>query len=233
MSSPTNKVEAIRRCVDELRRCLKDQFILIGGASMMLLGSQRPTNDVDILVSRSEDLAALFSLLAADEAFSNENGQLRFKHSGFSPSLDILTVAVQMITFEQAGPHCLTIEEVKIPKPDYSLAMKVKCFYLRQDDENGHKKRESDIFDIRFLCKVMLQKSEFVSDDCANKFKFGHYHLLELRQELGPEATARFIRVGGRKFILPWDQNSEDQREYFCVFAEPGADPLTTELEDE
>ncbi|OQE91208.1 hypothetical protein PENNAL_c0010G09845 [Penicillium nalgiovense] len=96
---------------------------------MSLLGSQRPTSDVDILVSSSKDITSLVSLLAADEASSNENGQR---------------------TFEQASPHCLPLKEVKIPEPDYSLAMKARCFYLREDNENGHKKRESDIMDIRF-----------------------------------------------------------------------------------
>ncbi|KAJ6178193.1 hypothetical protein N7519_008654 [Penicillium mononematosum] len=148
---------------------------------MLLLGSQRPTSDVDILVPNSEDLAALLSLISTDEAFSNENGQLGFKHSAFLPSLDMLTIAIQRITFEQANPHCFTPKEAKIRKPGYSVAMKVQCFYLREDDENGYKKRESDITDIRFLCNQMLQKSEFVSDDCANKFKFGHYHLLAMR----------------------------------------------------
>jgi hypothetical protein len=147
---------------------------------MLLLGSQRQTSDVDILVSSSEDPAALFSLLAADEAFSNENGQVQFKHSVFLPSLDTVTIAVQSITFEQANLHCLTLKELKILRPDYSLAMKVQCFYLREDDENGHKKRESDITDIRFLCNQMLQKSDIVSDHCANKPKSGHYHLLAI-----------------------------------------------------
>ncbi|KAK2802646.1 hypothetical protein FQN50_007254 [Emmonsiellopsis sp. PD_5] len=200
---------------------------------MLFLGSQRTTNDVDVLVPGSEDLGALFSLLAADESFFNENGHLRFKHSGFSPSLDLLTIAVEKITFEQASQHCLSVEGVSILKLDYSLAMKIQCFYLRQDDENGREKRTSDINDVRFLCHKMIQNSEYISDDCANKFRFGHYHLLELRQELGQDDTAKFITVGGRKFIIPWDQNSDDQREFFCVFAEPGADPLTAELEEE
>ncbi|KAJ6180831.1 hypothetical protein N7519_011292 [Penicillium mononematosum] len=165
----------------------------------------------DILVPSCEDTAALFSFLAADKSFSNESGQLRFQHSGFSPSLDILTIAVEAITFEQARPYCLNVEEVKVLRPDYSLAMKVQCFCLRQDDG---------------------QRSELISDDCAEKFKFGYYHLLELRQELGAEHIANFIRVGGRKLMLPWNQNSEDQKEYFSCFAEPGADPFTVELEE-
>ena len=226
MSSPTDdshKNKAIRSCVERLRSCLKDRFILIGGASLLLLGSQRATNDVDILVPSDEDVPALVSFLAADKSFSNEGGHLQFQHPDFSPSLDILTIAVERMTFEQAHPHCLTIKEVKVPKPDYSLAMKVQCFYLRQDDENGEKKRASDLRDIEFLLSEMVKRSEFVSDACAHKFKFGHYHLLELRQELGAE---HFIRVGGRKFMLPWDQNSEAQKE-------SGADPFTVELEEE
>ncbi|KAJ5257599.1 hypothetical protein N7524_009155 [Penicillium chrysogenum] len=253
MSSPTDdsrKTKAIRSCVERLRSCLKDRFILIGGASLLLLGSQRPTNDVDILVPSDEDVAALVSFLAADKSFSNEGGHLQFQHPDFSPSLDILTIAVERMTFEQAHPHCLTIKEVKVPKPDYSLGLVRRRFTggadLRADGKGDlfsaftygkttrtAKKRGSDVNDIKFLVKGMVKRSEFVSDACAHMFKFGHYHLLELRQALGAERTSDFIRVGGRKFMLPWDQNSEAQKEYFSCFAEPGADPFTVELEEE
>jgi hypothetical protein len=40
--------------------------------------------------SSSEGLTGLFSLLAADKAFSNEDGLLRFQHPAFLPSLGIL-----------------------------------------------------------------------------------------------------------------------------------------------
>lgn len=40
--------------------------------------------------------------------------------------------------------------------------------------------RESYITGIWFLCNQMLQKSEFITDDCANKFKLRNYHLLVL-----------------------------------------------------
>ncbi|KAK2750067.1 hypothetical protein FQN57_004559 [Myotisia sp. PD_48] len=192
-----NRAECISLCVENVRRCLKDKFILIGGASMMFLGSQRATNDIDILVS-SKDVATTYSSLIADKAFSNENGQIRFRHAEFSPTLDILTLAVEMVTFEHASQHSISINQIRIPRLDYSLGMKIQCFYLRQDDENGVSKRKSDLEDIKYLCKLMDEKSEQISDECGNYFKFGHYHLLLLRQELGENYTAIFIRIGGR-----------------------------------
>ncbi|KAJ5472310.1 hypothetical protein N7530_006311 [Penicillium desertorum] len=124
---------------------------------MLLLGSQRRTSDVDILGSSSEDVTALFSLLAAGETFSNENGQVCFEHSVFLPSMLLLPFRVlhftpgyfilllaepskfwnipgsehittaYFITFEQANPHCFTLKEVTMMETGYSLAMKVQC----------------------------------------------------------------------------------------------------------
>jgi hypothetical protein len=144
---------------------------------------------------------------------------------------------VELISERMAKEICATTytdtgKEISLAD-NHTTFLKVQCFYLRQDDKNGEKKRGSDVNDIKFLVKGMVKRSEFVSDACAHMFKFGHYHLLELRQALGAERTSDFIRVGGRKFMLPWDQNSEAQKEYFSCFAEPGADPFTVELEEE
>jgi hypothetical protein len=43
-----------------------------------------------------------------------------------------------------------TYNKVNFPVRSLPLAMKVPCFYLREDDENGHKRKEraiSPIFD--------------------------------------------------------------------------------------
>lgn len=76
-----------------------------------------------------------------------------------------------------------------------------------------------------------MDRAQTVSDGCAEAFQFGFYHMLELRFEVSAEGLENFIKVGGRKLILPWARNTPEQQEYFTCFAEPGADPLTVELE--
>ncbi|KAK2747636.1 hypothetical protein FQN55_004805 [Onygenales sp. PD_40] len=54
--SPTDKVKAVCVYVAKLSRRLKDRFVLVGGAAMLFLGSQRITKDVDTtFVPGSED----------------------------------------------------------------------------------------------------------------------------------------------------------------------------------
>ncbi|EER37348.1 hypothetical protein HCEG_07266 [Histoplasma capsulatum var. duboisii H88] len=78
----------------------------------------------------------------------------------------------------------------------------------------------------------MSQDGRTITDQCAEKFQFGFYHMLELRQELSDQAVSDFISIGGRKLIQPWEKNTPEQREYFGCFAEPGTDPLSVILEE-
>ncbi|KAG5292610.1 hypothetical protein I7I48_04753 [Histoplasma ohiense] len=82
--------------------------------------------------------------------------------------------------------------------------MKIKCFYLRRDDENGQEKRRSDVSDAKFLCRRLAQDGQTITDQCAEEFQFGFYHMLELRQKLSDRAVSDFIFIGGRKLIQPW-----------------------------
>ncbi|KLJ06647.1 hypothetical protein EMPG_17859 [Blastomyces silverae] len=225
-----NKTENAQACIQAVEKCLADRFVLIGGAALQLLGSTRGTNDVDILVSPREDISSLLSLLTDQHGFSNIGGELRFG-DGESVTIDILTTAVESVTLENLRHNLLSVGRIRIPSFDYSLAMKIKCFYLRQDDENGQMKRQSDAFDVEFLCHRMALDAQTISDQCAEKFQFGFYHILELRQELSDRVVGDFISIGGRKLIQPWERNSPEQRGYFECFAEAGADPLSIKLE--
>ncbi|OAX78741.1 hypothetical protein ACJ72_06951 [Emergomyces africanus] len=227
MSTKTANVLA---CMQAVEKCLGDRFVLIGGAAMQLFDSTRTTNDVDILVSAKENVSSLVSLLADQHGFSNTGGELRFG-DGETVTVDILTTAVETVTLENLGHNLLSVGRIRIPNLDYALAMKIKCFYLRQDDENGQEKRRGDAFDVEFLCRRMVLDAQTISDQCAEKFKFGFYHILELRQELSDQAVSDFISIGGRKLILPWEQNTPEQREYFEYFADSGVDPLSVKLE--
>ncbi|EDN03473.1 predicted protein [Histoplasma mississippiense (nom. inval.)] len=55
----SNKTGNIRACIQAVEKCLGDRSVLIGGAAMQLLGSNRTTNDIDILVSTRENISSL------------------------------------------------------------------------------------------------------------------------------------------------------------------------------
>lgn len=233
MAAPTESPnDEILACIARVEACLKDQFVLVGGGAMSVLGSFRKTRDVDILVPSNVSIQALYNTLIDSGLLVQADGEYRFQNTETIVTLDVLTSVVNSLSFENLVPHVSRVNGIPLPNLDYALAIKVKCFYLRADNENGKQKRASDIEDVRFICKMMVQRSQTISEDCANHFKFGYYHILELRMELGPQDTENFIQIGGRKLILPWDQNSSDQQEYYTCFTMPGTDPLTAVIED-
>ncbi|EGC48050.1 conserved hypothetical protein [Histoplasma capsulatum var. duboisii H88] len=111
MSSKPGNIQA---CI---QKCLGDRFVLIGGAAMQLLGSNRTTNDVDILVSTKENISSLVSLLAGQQGFSNIGGELHFG-DGETVTLDILTTAVYTVTLENLGPNLLSVGRIRVPNLD-------------------------------------------------------------------------------------------------------------------
>ncbi|EQL33235.1 hypothetical protein BDDG_11928 [Blastomyces dermatitidis ATCC 18188] len=86
----STKAENARAYIQAAEKCLGNRFVLIGGAAMQLLGSNRTTNDVDILVSAKENISTLISVLADQPGFSNIGGGLRFG-GGEAVTIDILT----------------------------------------------------------------------------------------------------------------------------------------------
>ncbi|EEH10957.1 predicted protein [Histoplasma capsulatum G186AR] len=73
----------------------------------------------------------------------------------------------------------LVMNGIRIPNLENSLAMKIKCFYLRQDDENDWERIRRDILDVETFYSRMVRESLTITDQCAEKFQFGLYHLLD------------------------------------------------------
>ncbi|KAG5289822.1 hypothetical protein I7I48_09264 [Histoplasma ohiense] len=117
-------------------------------------------------------------LLAAQDGFSNVGGELRFGDIG-TVTVVILTTAVETMTLENLGNDLLVVNGIRIPNLENALAMKIKCFYLRQDDENGWGKIRSDTLDAETLYSRMDREPLSITDQCAEKFQFGLYHLLD------------------------------------------------------
>ena len=101
---------------------------------MVLLGTERTTSDVNILVSE-KDLSSLYLTLSKANDFVQVDEKRFCSHEKKLVSLNILTAAVNTVTCEGALPYTMILEEgVRVPRLDYSLAMKIKCFYLRPDN---------------------------------------------------------------------------------------------------
>ena len=43
----------------------------------------------------------------------------------------------------------------------------------------------------------------------------------------------QLVDVGLRKLLIPWEDNSEEQQEYYSCFAPKGSDPFTVELDED
>lgn len=78
---------------------------------------------------------------------------IRF-HAAETITVDILVMAIESVTFENVQLHLLTLANMNTPNLEYALEMEIKSFYLRQDDENGRrKKKQGDIRDIEFYAQ--------------------------------------------------------------------------------
>ncbi|KAI9835893.1 MAG: hypothetical protein M1819_001791 [Sarea resinae] len=100
--------EIIEKCVtklaDKLAALLQTQFILLGGASMVVRGSHRSTKDIDILVSEDTDLHLLQAALMRNKVLKKVGDDLLFADDTGNRSpitLDILVEAVDTIKFSK------------------------------------------------------------------------------------------------------------------------------------
>jgi hypothetical protein len=216
-------------------------FILVGGASMIKRQSDRSTTDVDVLVPASTDMHKLVRQLTDSGWFYLADGVLFVKPSS-SPSgpeslkLDILTEIVDHKTYGDLISHTTIVSDNIILTLPVSLGVKLKCWYLRQEDENGMAKKSSDLRDIVFIARKMKGEGVEVDHNSAAVLKICHYNLLLIRLELeeGQGDIELLQAVGCSRFLKKYDDNTPDQKElYEAMGAKADTDPLTVELEFE
>jgi hypothetical protein len=230
--------ENVMDCVKTVNMNFPCSFILVGGASMIKLRSGRSTKDVDVLVPASTDMHKLVRQLTDSGWFYLEDGVLFVKPSsspsGQSLTFDILTEIVDHKTYDDLIRHTvITGGNIMMTLP-VSLGVKLKCWYLRQEDENGMRKKRSDLQDIVFLARKMKGEGIEVDHDSAAVLKICHYNLLLIRLELEKRDVELLQAVGCSRFLKKYDENTSDQKELYEVMgAKADTDPLTVELEDE
>jgi hypothetical protein len=226
-------------CVNTVNTNFLCSFILVGGASMIKRRCDRSTTDVDVVVPTSTDMHKLVRQLTDTGWFYLKDGVLFVKPSS-SPSgqkalkLDILKEIVDNKTFEDLIRHTTTIGDNIMLTLPMSLGVKLKCWYLRQEDENGMAKKDTDLQDIVFVAKKMKGEGLEVDHNSAAALKICHYNLLLIRLEL-EEVDIELLRaVGCSRFLKEYDEDTPDQKElYEAMGAKAGTDPLTVELEFE
>jgi hypothetical protein len=231
--------ENIMDCVKTVNTNFPCSFILIGGASMVKLHSERSTTDIDVVVPISTDMDKLVRQLTDSGWFYLKDGVLFVKPSS-SPSgprslkLDILTKIIDNKTFDDLIRHTAIIDGNIMLTLPMSLGVKLKCWYLRQEDENGIAKKRSDLWDIVFVARKIKGEGLEVDHNSAAALKICHYNLLLIRLELGERDTELLQAVGCSRFLQKYDENTPDQRElYEAMGAKADTDPLTVELEFE
>ena len=235
--------ENVMDCVQTVNTNLPCNFILVGGASMVKLRCDRSTTDVDVLVPASTDMHKLVRQLTDSGWFHLTDGVLFVKPSS-SPSgpgslkLDILTEIVDHKTFDDLISHTAIIGDNTMLTLPVSLGVKLKCWYLRQEDRNGLRKKASDLQDIVFVATKMKEEGIEVDHNSAAALKICHYNLLLIRLELeegeGEGEIELLQAVGCSRFLKKYDDNTPDQKElYEAMGAKADTDPLTVELEFE
>jgi hypothetical protein len=218
--------EKIIACINALRDVIPTNFILVGGAAANLQGHQRVTLDVDILI---RDPTILHHLKKFD-GFELVGGMLHYE----SVQIDLLTTIDDTLSYEQVNQHAEAIESVqgvRLLKPDFALAVKVRCSYLRQEDDQGIIKRTSDLIDAVFWAERLEEVGQQISDSCAKLLPISYYQVFFLRTVMNANQFQKLVDVGLRKLLIPWEKNSSEQREYYLCFATESTDPFTVELD--
>ncbi|MCJ1356325.1 MAG: hypothetical protein MMC33_006320 [Icmadophila ericetorum] len=230
----------LRTCISVLTTTVPCPYILVGGGSVILYGSMRCTNDLGILVPETTDIGALTEALAAIDAFTLAAGALSFTTPAFytpdpinpdrKPSpvgLDLLRHVPHQATYEEyisKYMHMVATDNTKVMTLPIALDRKLACRYKRQEDANGIRKEASD---------PMLARGMIVDDESAKAVKISHYNLLLLGFNCNEEEVDVLRRVGCSKFLRPYEEDTNDQREFYEIEgAEAGSDPLAVELKE-
>ncbi|KAK2460484.1 hypothetical protein APHAL10511_007490 [Amanita phalloides] len=201
----TSTKNDIRQLLTTLKDKTQQPFLLVGGSSLILHGSHRVTNDIDLLVPRD----AVNEFSAAKEAVLNET---EHKHV---EKIDLLNAIADRFDFESIKFYTSDIGGFRVPDLDVMLGSKVLSHYLRADGEEGDAKRSSDLDDINWISKELQKRGLKVKKDVSDKLVCGPYNMLlvvaDLHMTFGDEGLKAFESVGGREFECDW--GTEEFRE--------------------
>ena len=178
----------------------------------------RATKDIDILVPEKA-YANIFQGL--NDHFSIEDGKPHINTTNSRIPLSILTNFIGGLSFDKLKPFTMEHSFGRVLAYPVALGVKIRCYYMRDDQtQNGIDKQSSDIFDIIFISEKMKELGIKVNDDVAALIPVNCYNMLLVRSTIEGRkegASAVFEEVGGSKFEMEWEGNTDDQKKIFGV----------------
>lgn len=220
-----DSIEALKTKITHLMTALAQQTltpsILIGGASLLLHGSSRITDDIDLLISGD----ALNEFMATKEKILKGLGSLRVdsesldKHN-YITKIDLLNAINERFDFESIKSFTVDISGIKVPDLDVLLGSKVLCYHQRSEGDEGDGKRDSDMFDINWISRELASRGQKVRKEVSEKMVCGPYNMLlvveRLYEDYREQGVEVFELAGGREFECDWgNEEFLEQVEYY------------------
>jgi len=208
----------IATAVANLHRSLEEKFILVGGAALVCQGSTRITKDVDLLLPSAPISHPAFTLDHPPEV-TRRDGVIYTKAGETEFPVDILRSVIGDKTYEDLEPFTTTIlDGVKALDLPIALGIKIRCWYMRGDDDHGLRKQRSDLEDIAFISRRMRETGKVVDNVVAKAIPVGCYSMQLVKYSLEVAGCLdQFLVVGGDRFQVSWEDDSEDQREWYTL----------------
>ncbi|RPA92294.1 hypothetical protein L873DRAFT_1710812 [Choiromyces venosus 120613-1] len=203
---------------NNLYKSLGGKYILIGGASLACLGSTRVTDDIDLLLPAAS-IPRLVSSLTLSQDVTYRIGVI-YTRGGMSEfPVDVLEKVIGDKTFEDLEPFTIIIQDgVKTLDFPIALRIKIRCFYLRNDETSSGTYKQ----DVKYSGK-MKQAGQVVDDNVAKVIPICCYNMLLVKDCLvGAGKLALFLSVDGPRFQVPWEEDTDTQREYFMLKTSDG-----------
>lgn len=148
-SSGKPSPETVRMACSTLGYCLGNQtYGIVGGGALVLLGSQRETEDVDMVVPQGETKNAR-SILRNQVAYFEVQAKTNYTHYKSSPPVEIEILAppgLFKMPFTASTP-IISIDGIKVLKPTLILNAKCDSILSRATDT----KKGTDGYDIKYL----------------------------------------------------------------------------------
>lgn len=144
-----------------------DTYAVVGGAGCVLLGSQRATTDVDIVVPKGATIAARARLRACEKFVMEPRTAHTYYNAATRIDIEILAPPFLFKEDFDATTPVVQVAGVKVLKP--ALILNAKCgSILGRASED---KKLSDSWDIKFLLGYLANNAPLTAAEVPNASK--------------------------------------------------------------
>jgi len=199
--------QSILRIARSMKSHTSQPFIVVGGASLILYGSDRTTADVDFLISKA---SLVEFTVAKARILEHPVGQGPTQGSNIT-SIDLLHDLhhrFRQVDLQSLKPYMEVLEGIPVLKLEVLLCAKFTSHFERPEGEAGDEKRKTDLRDILWISREMKNRHLNISTEVRNLFVCGPYHMLlvlvSLYYDSGEKGVELFESVGGRELECDW-----------------------------